>query len=189
MRHLGRNLRTALLAVALLLGAQLHSGVWAQGGQRVLRPAEVIVMDRSGHQLLGYGQLTGHRLSLEVTQRVGDFVLLLIGPLGELERLMGSEDADGFLRLERADGKENLSLAAFFEGRDLELVMMRRGRVNVPSAAGGGYPDPDDGNQPTPSPPDDDDDDDRDDDDDDRDDDDWDDDWDDRDDDDDDDDD
>ena len=98
MRHLGRNLKTVLLVAALLLGAQSHSDALAQRSQRVLLPAEVIVMDRSGHQLLGYGQLIGHRLSLEVTQRVGDFVLLLIGPLGELERLMGSEDADGSLR-------------------------------------------------------------------------------------------
>src|SRR5690606_13475606 len=102
-------------------------------------------------------QLFGNRLSLEVTRRVGDFVLLLVGPAGELERLIGTEDADGSLRLARADGSENLTLADFFGGRNLDLVVSRRGSVQAPGGSSSGSGDPGD-DEPDPTPPDDDDD-------------------------------
>ncbi|MFA7461072.1 MAG: hypothetical protein WCY60_08745, partial [Trueperaceae bacterium] len=118
MLKLGLKLRNLAVAAVLVLGAQVGALSSAQGEQRVLRPAEVIVLDANGSQLLGYGQLVGNLLSLEVTQRVGEFVLLLVGPQGELERLVGSEQADGSLRLNRADGQENVLLADFFSGRN-----------------------------------------------------------------------
>lgn len=184
MRRARTNLWKIALAAVLVLGFLPLTGALAQRADRVLRPAEVLVLDQSGLQLLGYGTLAGKRLSLELTEQVGDFVLLLVGPFGELERFEGEEDADGALRLNQADGEVNLSLAEFFAGRNLDLLVVRKGRVRGPPApepsgpVGPGDDDDrdddhdDEPEAPSPKPPvdDDDDDDDEDDDDDDDDD-------------------
>src|SRR5690554_7270661 len=139
VRQLTRSRVTSLLA-ALLLTIFAGQGAFAQGTQdsaRVMRPEQVIVLDPGGSQLLGYGQLIGRRLSLELAQSVGDFVLLLVGPFGELERLVGSEDADGALRLAHAVGLDDVTLAVFFEGRNLDLIVVRKGGVGGPHPADG----------------------------------------------------
>src|SRR5690554_1856908 len=157
-RQLTRS-RVVSLMAALLLTVFAGTGALAQGTQdsaRVMRPEQVIVLDPGGSQLLGHGQLVGRRLSLELAQSVGDFVLLLVGPFGEVERLVGSEDADGALRLAHADGLDDVKLDVFFEGRNLDLVVVRKGRVRVPQPADGSAQGPDDG-EPNPDPGDDDD--------------------------------
>lgn len=77
----------ALLAVCLLTSAAL--AVSLPGG------SELIITDSRGEVVLGYGRVVANRLELMLSERLQEFVMLILAPQGTVEMRQGRVDATG----------------------------------------------------------------------------------------------
>lgn len=128
-------MRRYLASLLLLFGPGTFSAVTAQAAHRTTLPAEVMLLAPTGFTMLGHGTMDGNVLRLEVLEEVGDFVMLVIGPTGAIERFAGRQGVDGELRLDPTDGGDVQLLKQFFGARAIELVVVRRSRLDEDDGA------------------------------------------------------
>lgn len=118
----------AVLAVQLCQPAghaQAGQTPGVQAGAAVaVTAAEAVLIDTSGTRLLGHGRVFAGRLTLEMADIQGRFVLLLIDDDGNIERHVGMRTFDGRLVVQLEGGVE-IELHDFFAGRGIALQYVR----------------------------------------------------------------
>ncbi|MCW5818568.1 MAG: hypothetical protein KIT12_01545 [Trueperaceae bacterium] len=89
------------------------------------------MIDASGTRLLGHGQVRADRLTLDLADISGRFVLLLIDDDGNVERYLGALTPDARLVLQLADGVQ-VGISDFFAKRGIELLFGGPGAARTP---------------------------------------------------------
>ncbi|MBS3967767.1 MAG: hypothetical protein KGZ60_10985 [Truepera sp.] len=105
-----------LLACCLLAGAALAVSLPVG--------SELIITDSRGEVVLGYGRVVESRLELMLSERLQDFVMLILAPTGTVEVRQGRVDATG-VPLLLDDAGTWQPLAALVQAADLRLLLRR----------------------------------------------------------------
>jgi len=86
--------------------------------------SELIITDSRGEVVLGYGRVVESRLELMLSERLQDFVMLILAPTGTVEVRQGRVDATG-VPLLLDDAGTWQPLAALVQAADLRLLLRR----------------------------------------------------------------
>jgi hypothetical protein len=105
-----------LLAFCLLTGAALAVSL--------LPGSELLITDSRGEVVLGYGRVVDRQLELMLSERLQEFVMLILAPGGGVEVRQGRVDATGAPLLLDDTGNWQ-PLAALVQAAELRLLLGR----------------------------------------------------------------